>query len=165
VIEPAVSGFQVALVIHVSAAIAGLGAAFAEGLIYPVALRLDPRHLPLKHRLQIAINSVLVAPALAILLLTGLYQADRAGYELGEFWLAGSMAIVVVLAIMVLAYFIPEDRRLGALAERDIAFAGNGPVSVSAEYTRRVNREAAAGALADLLVIAAVYLMVAKPGL
>jgi uncharacterized membrane protein len=161
----AITSFELSLFIHITAAIAGLGAAFAQGLIYPVAVRLDPRHLPFKHRLQLAINTVLVLPALVVLLATGLYQADELGYELGEFWLTGSMAIVVVLALMVLAYFIPEDRRLGALAERDIAASEGGRITISPEYHRRVNWQATAGVGADLLVIAAVYLMVTKPGL
>lgn len=163
--EPAVTTFELSLFVHISAAIAGLGAAFAQGLIYPVAVRLDPRHLPFKHRLQLAINTVLVLPALVVLLATGLYQADEVAYELGQFWLTGSMAIVVVLAIMVLAYFIPEDRRLGALAERDIAAAEGGQITISPEYRRRVSWQATAGVVADLLVIGAVYLMVTKPAL
>lgn len=162
--KAAVTGFEISLVVHISAAVAGLGAAFTQGLIYPVAIRLDPRHLALKHRLQLAINSVLVLPALVVVAATGVYQADQAGYELGEFWLAGSIAIVAVLAIMVLGYFIPEDRRLGAIAQREIASGGPGPVSIPPEYRRRVSVQAATGVVADLLVIAAVYLMATKPG-
>jgi uncharacterized membrane protein len=161
----AITSFELSLFIHITAAIAGLGAAFAQGLIYPVAVRLDPRHLPFKHRLQHEINTLLVLPALVVLLATGLYQADEVGYELSQFWLTGSMAIVIALAIMVLAYFIPEDRRLGTLAERDIAAAEGGQIVISAEYRRRVNWQATAGVVADLLVIATVYLMVTKPGL
>jgi len=161
----AVTGFEFSLFIHISAAIAGLGAAFAQGLTYPVAMALDPRYLPFKHRLQFAINVVLVLPALVVLLATGLYQADLVGYDLGDFWLTGAMAIVAALAVMVIAYFIPEDRRLKRIAERDIAASGGGEVAVSAEYRRRVWLESMMGVAADLLVIAAVYLMVIKPGL
>jgi uncharacterized membrane protein len=161
----AITGFELSLFVHITAAIAGLGATFAEGLTYPVALRLDPRHLPYKHALQFAINAYLALPALVVLLVTGLYQASEYDYDLGDFWLAGAMTIVVVLALMTLAYFIPEDRRLQALAERDIAASGAGEVTLSAEYQRRVRLEGALGGFASLLVIAAVYLMVTKPGL
>ncbi|HEX2466907.1 MAG TPA: hypothetical protein VHJ54_01750 [Solirubrobacterales bacterium] len=51
------------------------------------------------------------------------------------------------------------------MVERDIEASGSGEVALSAEYVRRVRIEAALGTVADLLVIAAVYLMVTKPGL
>jgi uncharacterized membrane protein len=160
-----VTSFEVSLFIHITAAIVGLGAPFVEAFTYPVAMRMNPRFLPFKHRFQLAINSLLALPALVVLLATGLYQTDELGYELGEFWLVGALVIVGVLALMLAAYFIPEDRRLERMVERDIAASGSGDVVLSSEYIRRVRIEAAAGTVADLLVIAAVYLMVTKPGL
>jgi uncharacterized membrane protein len=160
-----VTNLEVSLFIHITAAIIGLGVTFAEGLTYPVAMRLNPRYLPFKHRLQLAINVLLAAPALVVVLATGLYQVDELGYELGDFWLSGALAIVVILAVMLAAYFIPEDRRLQAMVERDIEASGSGEVALSDQYLRRVRLEAAMGTVADLLVIAAVYLMVTKPGL
>ncbi len=139
--------------------------AFAESLLYPVALMLGPQHLPVKHRFQLVANAGVVAPSLVVLFATGLYQADQIGYDLGDFWLTGSMAIVAVLALMVLAYFIPEDRRLGRMIEGEIAATGDGEITVSAAYTRRVKLQALMGVIADLLVIAVVWLMVTKPGL
>jgi uncharacterized membrane protein len=161
----AVTNYELSVFIHITAAIIGLGVTFAEGLTYPVAMRLGPRFLPFKHRLQLAINVLLAFPALVVVLATGLYQVSEADFDLGDFWLSGAMAIVIVLALMLAAYFIPEDRRLEAMVERDIAAAGDGDVVLSAEYRRRVRVEAILGTVADLLVIAAVYLMVTKPGL
>jgi uncharacterized membrane protein len=161
----AISTYEVSLVVHITAAIIGLGATFAESLTFPVAMRLDARHLPYKHRLQFTINLYLALPALVVLLPTGIYQASEAGYDLDTVWLTGAMGIVLVLAVMIGGYFIPEDRRLQAMAERDIAASQGGPVSVSDEYRRRVLIEEMLGHAAGLLVIAAVYLMVAKPGL
>lgn len=160
-----VTSYEFSLFLHITAAIVGLGVTFAEALTYPVAMRLNPRFLPYKHRLQLAINSLLAFPALVVVLATGLYQVSEADFELGDFWLSGSMTIVIVLAVMLGAYFIPEDRRLQAMVERDIHASGSGEIALSAEYRRRVRLEAAVGTVADLLVIAAVYLMVTKPGL
>jgi uncharacterized membrane protein len=160
-----VTSYEVSLFIHISAAIIGLGVTFAEGLIYPVTMRLDSRYLPLKHRLQLAINVLLALPALVVIAATGLYQVSEAGFELGDFWLSAALTIVIVLALMLVAYFIPEDRRLQAMVERDIAASGSGDVALSPEYRRRVLIESVVGTVADLLVIAAVYLMVTKPGL
>lgn len=161
----AVTSYELSLFIHITAAIVGLGATFVESLTYAVAKRLDPRHLPYKHALQLTINLGLALPALVVLLVTGLYQADQVGYDLGSLWLAGTMAIVAALALLVAAYFVPEDRRLMRLAKGDIAAAGGGEVRLSDEYLRRVFREQIMGTIADLLVIAAVFLMVTKPGL
>jgi uncharacterized membrane protein len=160
-----VTNFEFSLFIHITAAIIGLGAPFVEAFTYPVAMRMNPRFLPYKHRFQLAINSFLALPALVVVLATGLYQVDELGYELGDFWLSGTMAIVIVLALMLVAYFIPEDRRLQRMVERDIEASGSGEVALSNDYLRRVRLEAALGTVADLLVIAAVYLMVTKPGL
>jgi uncharacterized membrane protein len=143
----------------------GLGSTFAEGLTFPVAMRLDPRHLPYKHRLQLAIHRFLTLPALVVVLATGFYQVAELDADLGQFWLSGALGIVVVLAGLIGVYFIPEDRRLEAILKRDIAASSGGEVSLSAEYERRVRVEAALGGFASLLVLAAVYLMVTKPGL
>jgi uncharacterized membrane protein len=160
-----VTNYEVSLFIHISAAVVGLGTPFVEALLYPLARRVDPRHLPFKHELQLAINQFLALPALLVVLVTGIYQVSEFDYDLGDFWLSSAMAIVLVLAVMLGAYFIPEDRRLRAMVQRDIAASGSGAVALSAEYQRRVRIEAAVGTVADLLVIAAVYVMVTKPGL
>jgi uncharacterized membrane protein len=160
-----VTSFEVSLFIHITAAIIGLGVVFGEAFTYPVAMRLGARFLPFKHRFQLTINVLLALPALVVVLATGLYQVSELDYELGDFWLSGAMAIVIVLAVMLLAYFIPEDRRLEAMVRRDIEASGDGEIVLSDEYLRRVRVEASLGTVADLLVIAAVYLMVTKPGL
>jgi uncharacterized membrane protein len=160
-----VTNYELSLFIHITAAIVGLGATFVETLLYPLAIRLDPRHLPFKHALQLAINKYLALPALVVLLATGIYQVEEFDFDLGDFWLSSAMAIVIVLAALVIAYFIPEDRRLQKMVERDIAASGAGEIALSAEYQRRVRVEAVVGTVADLLVIAAVYVMVTTPGL
>jgi uncharacterized membrane protein len=160
-----ISSYEASLIIHITAAIIGLGAPFVESLTFPIAMKLDPGHLPYKHRLQLAINLYLALPALVVLVPTGIYQASEAGYDLDTVWLTGAMGIVLVLGVMIGGYFIPEDRRLQAMVERDIAAAGGGQVNLSASYRRRVRIEEILGHVAGLLVIAAVYLMVAKPGL
>jgi hypothetical protein len=58
------------------------------------------------------------------------------------------------------AYFIPTDRRLAAQVAREIEATG-GP---SDEYLAEARREGIVGAVAGLLVIAAIFLMVTKPG-
>jgi uncharacterized membrane protein len=161
----AVTGYELSLFLHISAVVVGLGATFAEAITFPVAMRLDARHLPYKHRLQLAINQWLMMPALVVVLATGFYQVADADLQLGDFWLSGAITIVIILGGLIGAYFIPTDRRLGAMLEREIAAAGTGDFEPSAEYRSKVRTEEIVGAIAGLLIIAAVYLMVTKPGL
>ena len=161
----AVTAYDISLTLHIVAAIIGFGAGFAQAITIPVALRMDPRHLPYVHRLHVALNSWLASPALVVILATGFYQVADGDWDLGDAWLSATMAIVVVIGGVTGAYFIPEDRRLAAIAERDLAGAGDGEVQLSDEYQRRARNTGIAGALTGVLVIVAVYLMVTKPGL
>jgi hypothetical protein len=161
----AVTGYEFSLFLHITAMMVGLGATFAESITFPVAMRLNPRHLPYKHRLQLAINQWLTLPALVVILATGFYQVSDLDLELGDFWLSGAITIVIILGAMIGAYFIPADRRLGAMIEREIAAAGDGEFEPSPEYRAKVRFEEMMGGVAGLLTIAAVYLMVTKPGL
>jgi len=160
----AVTGYQLSVWVHISAVVVGLGATFAESIMFPVAMSLNPRHLPYVHRLQIAINQRLASPALAVILATGIYQAADGDWDFGSFWISASILIVIALGALNGAYFIPTDRRLGAMVEREVAAAGEGEVALSEEYQRRARTEGIFGAVAGVLVIVAIYLMVVKPG-
>lgn len=161
----AVTGYEVSLFLHISAVVVGFGATFAESIAFPVAMRLDKRHLPYVHRLQLAINQWLTTPALVVVLATGFYQVSDADLHFGDFWLSGAFAIVIVLGGLIGAYFIPADRRLGAMVAREIAAAGDGEIVLSDEYQRGARTEGIVGALAGVLILVAIYLMVTKPGL
>src|SRR3954462_13111929 len=141
----AVTGYQLSLVVHIAAVVVGLGATFAESLMFPVAMRLSARHLPYVHRLQLAINQRLATPALALGLVTGLYMVSKLKLSFGEGWLSGAFAILIVLGALLGAYFIPTDRRLGAMVEAEIAAAGEGDVTLSDEYQRQARIEGIVG--------------------
>jgi uncharacterized membrane protein len=160
----AVTSYNFSIFLHVTAVVVGLGATFAESVTFPVAMMLDRRHLPYLHRLQRAINQWLATPALVVVLATGFYQVGKGDWDMGDFWISGSLAIVIVLGGILGGYFIPEDRRLQAMAESEIAASGDGEVTVSDEYMRRARREGIVGGIAGLLVVAAIFLMTTKPG-
>ena len=161
----AVSSFEFSLFLHITAVMVGFGSTFAESIMFPVAMKLSVRHLPYVHRLQLAINRFLASPALLVVLVTGVYQVADADLELGDVWISGAITIVLILGALNGAYFIPADKRLGAMAEREIAAAGPGELTLSDEYQRGARTEGIVGAIAGLLVIVAIYLMVIKPGL
>ena len=50
-----------------------------------------------------------------MILITGIYQTIDADWEFGSFWISATFLIVIVLGGLLGAYFIPTDRRLGAL--------------------------------------------------
>jgi uncharacterized membrane protein len=133
--------------------------------MFPVAMRFSPpRHLPYVHRLQLTINQFFALPALVIVLATGFYQVSEGNWELGDFWLSATIVIVVVIGALNLFYFIPADRRLGPMVEREVGAATQGEVTLSDEYRREAAREGVLGAVTGVLLVLAVLLMVDKPG-
>jgi uncharacterized membrane protein len=160
----AVTAYDFSVFLHVSAVVIGFGATFAEAIMFPVAMKLDPRHLPYVHKLQLAINQRMATPALVVIIATGMYQVEEGELSYGDAWISATFAIAIVLGGLLGGYFIPADRRLGALAAREIEAAGDGPVTLSEEYRRGARVEGAVGGLTGLLVVLAIFLMVTKPG-
>jgi len=152
--------YDISLFIHVSAVVVGFGATFAEAIMFPVAMKAGIRHLPYVHRLQLAINERMAGPALGLIILTGIYQTIDGDWGFGSFWISATILIAIALGAMSGAYFIPTDRKLAVQAQREIDETGN----VSDDYQAQARREGIMGAVAGLLVIAAIFLMVTKPG-
>jgi uncharacterized membrane protein len=158
-----VSAYTISIWIHVSAAVIGFGATFAGAVAFPLALRAYPRHLPFVHHLSLAINRRLATPALVVVLITGFYQVSKGNWKMSSFWISATLLIVIVLGGLIGAYFVPTDRKLGELAEREAAAAGGGPYTPSEEYTRLSQREGTVGAVAGVLIVVALFLMITKP--
>ena len=96
---------------------------------------------------------------MVVVLVAGLYLAtDR--WKLSDPWISATFAILIVLFGLVGAVFTPLEKRCLELAERD-ARAGAQP---SAEYEREARKFPLFGSLAYVLIIAAIFLMTAKPG-
>jgi hypothetical protein len=155
----AVTFYDVSVWLHVSAVVVGFGATFAESITFPIAMKMDVRHLPFVHKLGIAINQRMATPALVLILITGIYQtADR--WEFSQFWISATFVIVLILGGLNGAYFIPGERRLLAQIEGELAEPGE----PSADYQRQARQMGMVGALAGLLVLLAIFLMVTKLG-
>jgi uncharacterized membrane protein len=156
--------YNLSVWLHVTAVVIGFGSTFALALAFPVASRLDVRHLPYVHDIGLAINQRLGGPAFIVVLATGIYQTADGPYDFSDFWISATLLILIVLGGLAGAYFIPTDRKLGALARQEIASAGDGEVVLSEEYQRRSRTEGIVGGIAGLLIVAAIFLMVTKPG-
>jgi uncharacterized membrane protein len=159
-----IDAYNISLFLHVSAVVVGFGSTFAEALLFPVALKAGTRHLPYLHQVQLAINTRFANPALGLIIITGIYQTIDADWGFGSFWISATFLIAIVLGGLNGAYFVPTDKRLGAMAEREIAAGGGGDVAMSEDYLAQARREGMIGALAGVLVLVAIFLMVTKPG-
>jgi uncharacterized membrane protein len=157
---PAATSYDYSLALHITAVVIGFGATFAESITFPIAMKLDRVHLPYVHRLQRTINTFFAVPALLVVLATGFYQVSDRDWDLGKPWLSISLALVALIALLNIAYFIPEDRRLEDMARRDLA-AGD----LSDEYMKRSRNTGIAGAATGVMLIVIIFLMVVKPGL
>jgi len=157
----AITLYDISVFLHVTAVVVGFGSTFAESLMFPVALKLGNRYLPYVHRLQLAINQRFATPALAVVLVTGIYQVIEGRWSFGSFWISATLAIVIVLGALIGGYFIPTDRRLAPMAEAELGAEG---VTLSEEYQRSARREGIAGGVAGVLIVVAIFLMVTKLG-
>jgi uncharacterized membrane protein len=155
----AVTAYNVSVFIHITAAVVGFGATFAESVFFPVAMRLDKRHLPYVHELQLTINRYFAGPALLVIIVTGFYQVGEGNWSMSDFWISGTLVIAIILGGLNGAYFIPSDRRLGPMAARELEVG-----DLSEEYQRRARAQGMVGALAGFLVVLAIFLMVTKVG-
>jgi uncharacterized membrane protein len=158
----AIELYDIFVFLHVTAVMVGFGATFAEAVMFPVAMKVGVRHLPYVHKLQLAINQRLATPAMVVILVTGIYQTSER-WDWGEGWISATFVILIVIGGLLGGYFIPADRKLGPMVEREIAAAGDREVVLSDEYQRLARREGAIGALTGVLLIVAVFLMVTKP--
>jgi hypothetical protein len=160
----ATSVYEFTLWLHVIAAVVGMGATFAMAVLTPVAMGMDPVHLPYVHRVQVTINKYMASPGLLVLIATGIYMVVDGNWDFGSFWVSAAFLVVIVLGGMTGAYFIPADRRLEQMAAADIKASGGGPVKLSEQYLAKSKQAGIAGFGAGLLLVFAIYLMVMKPG-
>lgn len=160
----AIRFYDVVLFLHISSVIIGLGVLFAYPVIFGVAGRSDPRSMPTVLRISDALGKV-TGPFLGVIIATGIYLIADGDWHTGDFWLTGVFVIVIALGALGGAFFAPQGRKLIEIADRDVAAAGDGEVVWSAEYNAVQKRLAQVGLLANLLVLAAVFLMTTKPGM
>jgi hypothetical protein len=157
-LAPAVLFWQVVLAIHIAAVVIAFGVTFAYPVFALAGTKLDPRALPWFHRMQQKVGRFVINPGLALVLLAGIYLASKLHYW-HFFFVQWGIAVAVVLGALEGAVMMRQEGRLAALAERDIAAAGDGAVELSDEYSRLAKRIGAVGLFMNVLVLITVYLM------
>jgi uncharacterized membrane protein len=154
-----ITALSISVWIHVTAAVVGFGATFAEAVTFPVAMKLDKEHLPYVHRLQLFINQRLATPALVVILITGFYQVSEGNWSMGDAWISLTLLIVIILGGLLGGYFIPTDRKLYDQVTKELAAGGE----LSQDYLAAVRREGVFGTITGVLIVIALFLMVTKP--
>src|SRR3954464_1782453 len=160
----AVTSYLVVQSFHVMAVVAAYGLPMAYPMLLPYLRRRHPRAMPGVHDVQHRLNRRLTGPGTAIILAAGIWMAGK--HDLwGETWVTVPVAIMAVIVVLGGGYIVPVSKRMAGLARADVdgAAPGGAALTWSNEYDRTFNRYLAAETLLGVLVLVAVFFMVAKP--
>src|SRR5277367_908434 len=162
-IGPAVAFFEVVLALHIAAIVMAFGVTFAYPVMYAVGIRTEPRAMPAIHRIQDHVGKRVITPGIVVALAAGIYLASKLEVW-SEFYVQWGFAAIIVLGGLGGAFFAPHERRLAALAERDVAASGEGEVVFSDEHKALRHRVLSVALLSNVLVLATIYFMTTHTG-
>jgi hypothetical protein len=161
--QPGVTSYLFVQAVHVMAVVAAYGLPMAYPMLLPYLRRKHPHAMPGVHDVQYRLNLMLTGPGTVIILAAGVYMASK-HHLWGETWVAVPVAIIAVIAVVGGAVIVPASKRMAELARMDVGSASaGGVVSWSTDYQRVYGRYMAAEVLLGVLVLVAVFFMVAKP--
>ena len=146
------------LALHIAAVMVAFGVTFSYPLLFAYATRQEPRHLPAFWRAVALIGQRIVAPGTGVVLAAGIYLATDE-HQWSKFYVGWGLAAAIVLGAIGGAFFTPLERRLAAAAERDIASAGDGAVTLGGEYQQLFRRWYIGGITSWVLVLVTIFLM------
>jgi uncharacterized membrane protein len=159
---PAASAYDFILALHIIAVVVAFGWTFTLPVVYAVAVKVDPRGLPLLHRIEYSIFRLILNPALVVVLGAGIFLASD-GHHWKEFFVQWGLAAVVVLGGVVGAVLIPAAKRAEAAARRDLEAHAGGDFEPGEDYRAAVRRLNIVGSAASLLVLVTIVIMAVKP--
>ncbi|HZL48701.1 MAG TPA: hypothetical protein VFC30_06775 [Solirubrobacteraceae bacterium] len=154
----AVQFYEVVLALHILAVVFAFGATFAYPVLLGTITKADARALPALYRALHAISQRVIMPGLAAIVVFGIYLASHL-HLWNTFFVQWGLAVSIVIGAVEGAYLGPREKRLIEVADQDLAAAGDGPVTPSAEHNALVKRIGGVGALMDLLVVITIYFM------
>jgi hypothetical protein len=160
---PAVVFFEVVLALHILAVVFAFGATFAYPVILATIGKADSRALPALYRAFHAISRMVIMPGLLVVVLCGIYLASKL-HMWSDFFVQWGLGVAIVIGAVEGMFLGPTERRLIETADRDLAAAGEGPMTPSAAQQALVRRVGAVGAAMDLLVVMTIYFMVTHTG-
>jgi hypothetical protein len=159
----AVFFWQVVLAVHIASIVIAFGVTFAYPVMYAVGVNREPRTMPGFHRIQDSVGKFVISPFLLLALLAGIYLASKL-HQWSFFYVQWGLAAIIVLGGLGGAFFSPRERKLGELAERDVAAAGDGEVVFSEEYNALRRQVAIVGYIASAIVLVTIYFMTVHTG-
>jgi hypothetical protein len=159
----AVFFWQVVLAVHIASIVIAFGVTFAYPVMYAVGVNREPRTMPGFHRIQDSVGKFVISPFLLLALLAGIYLASKL-HQWSYFYVQWGLAAIIVLGGLGGAFFSPRERKLGELAERDVAAAGDGEVVFSEEYNALRRQVAIVGYIASAIVLVTIYFMTVHTG-
>jgi uncharacterized membrane protein len=176
----AASAYEIVLAVHIMGVVLAFGWAFALPIVFLVAVRHDPRSLPVLHRIEYTVERLLVNPALLLTLAAGIFLASD-GHRWGQFFVSWGVAVVVVIGGLVGAVLIPTSKRAEQAIGRDLEVVGTvergargepaagrepgaaGSFQPGAEYQKLTRRLNIVGSAVGLLALITIAFMVIKP--
>jgi uncharacterized membrane protein len=158
----AASAYEVVMAFHVMAVVIAFGWTFALPFYYAIAVKGDPRSLPLLHRVELMISRYLLNPALLVLLGAGIFLASD-GHHWSEFFVQWGLGVVIVLGGLVGAVLMPAARKAEEAVKRDLDGYSGGEFQPSEQYSELTQRLNIVGSLASTLVLLTIFFMVIKP--
>ncbi len=159
----AVTFYTFVLALHIASIVIAFGVTFAYPVMYAVGIKREPRAMPGFHRIQDYVGKFVISPFLGLALLCGIYLASKLKVW-SDFYVQWGFAVIIVLGGLGGAFFAPRERKLGELADRDVAAAGDGEVRWSAEYLALRRQVEIVGYVSAVLILLTIYFMTAQTG-
>lgn len=154
----AIEFYDVVLFVHITAVVMAWGGTYTYPVIGALAKRHGVGDLVALHRFQLHLSLKWITPWMVVVLGAGFYLVIDGPYSFSDGWVGATFAILIVMFGMVGAVIAPLERKMLALAERDLATG-----TPSAEYGQAEKKAVGAGIAAGLLIIVAIFLMTTKP--
>jgi uncharacterized membrane protein len=161
-VAPLASAYDFVLAVHIMAVVIAFGWTFALPIVYAVAVKRDPRSLPLLHRIEITVSRMLLNPALLVALAAGIFLASD-GHHWSEFFVQWGLGAIVVIGALVGAVLIPASKRAEEASTRDLEAYTGGEFVPGAGYRAATRTLNTVGSATSLLVLVTIVIMAVKP--
>ncbi len=161
-VAPLASAYDFVLALHIISIVIAFGWTFTLPIVYALAVKRDPRSLPLLHRIEITVSRMLLNPALLVALAAGIFLASD-GHHWSEFFVQWGLGAVVVIGGLVGAVLIPAAKRAEEAATRDLEAYTGGEFVPGESYRAATRTLNTVGSAASLLVLVTIVIMAVKP--
>ena len=162
-IATAVQFYDVVIWLHISAVVVGFGPTFAYGVFSMVAAGDGLRASLGVARGIVRWNQTGLTLGMVIVLITGIYLAGDGPWDFSDFFVSWGFVAIIALFGLAHGYFMPRERQVVEMLERESDAAGDRSTEPSQSLTALEGQIAKVGGLAGLLVILTIYVMTAKP--